>query len=124
MCKENDIALGIACPIISKNLERREVVIYGGAIHLSKDFLQTDNKRKFFGKVTVLNENGWGESQPGTYVTNLSQEHGIIKMDKKLIKEVHIGDILLILPVHSCLTANLYSDLYTLQGEKLSCFQY
>ncbi len=124
VCKENDIALGIACPVISKNLKRHEVVIYGGAIHLSKDFLQTENKIKFFGKVTELNENGWGETQPGTYVANLSQEHGVIKMGKNLINKVDIGDILLILPVHSCLTANLYSDLYTLQGEKLSCFQY
>jgi D-serine deaminase-like pyridoxal phosphate-dependent protein len=123
-CDETDIAFGVVCPVISKNPERCEVVIYGGAIHLSKDFILMDSKIKNYGKVVFLNENGWGESLSETYVKDLSQEHGVIKMDKKFIKKVNIGDILLILPVHSCLTANLYIDLYTLQGEKVTCFQY
>lgn len=124
VCKEKDIALAVACPVISKNLDRNEVVIYGGAIHLSKDYIQIDDHTKSYGRIAFPSKDHWSKSQPKSFVKGLSQEHGIIKMDKTIIENVKVGDILFILPVHSCLTANLYSDLYSLEGVKYSTFQY
>lgn len=34
-CRIEDISVALACPVVAKHAERREVVVYGGAIHLS-----------------------------------------------------------------------------------------
>ncbi|MHA1967188.1 MAG: alanine racemase [Candidatus Hodarchaeales archaeon] len=123
VCEENDIALVVACPVISKNEIRNEVVIYGGAIHLSKDSLIWNGTRSY-GKVTFLKEDGWSKFLDDTNVTSLSQEHGVIKMNNNVFNQISIGDILVIIPIHSCLTANLYTDMYSLNGNKLPSFKY
>ena len=46
----------------------------------------------------------------------MSQEHGIIQADETLFQQAQIGDLLLVLPVHSCLTANLLKRYLTLDG--------
>jgi D-serine deaminase-like pyridoxal phosphate-dependent protein len=122
-CEEKEIALAVVCPVVSKNAKRGEVVIYGGAIHLSKDFLIWNGIR-IYGKVAFLKENGWGEFLDGTNVISLSQEHGVIQMNKKLLDQISIGDILVIIPIHSCLTANLYIDMYSLSGDVIPSFRY
>ena len=38
-------------------------------------------------------------------------------MDKNVFEQVKVGDILAVLPVHSCLTANLMRHYVTLSGE-------
>lgn len=117
-CSINDIALAVACPVISKNKERLEIVIYGGAVHLSKEFLPFQNYPKVFGLVCPFGEKGWGEPFEGTCVVSLSQEHGIIKTNKKVYHQIKLGDVVAILPVHSCLTANLYSFYFAMQTQK------
>ncbi|MCP5102835.1 MAG: alanine racemase [bacterium] len=108
-CKEEDIAAAAACPVIARYPRRNEVVVYGGAVHLSKESITDENGRKIYGLAALPNENsnGWGPSLKETYVSSLSQEHGIIKTTPGFVREVNVGDILMILPVHSCLTANL-----------------
>ncbi|MDZ7614896.1 MAG: hypothetical protein U5K51_15285 [Flavobacteriaceae bacterium] len=44
---------------------------------------------------------------------SLSQEHGIIKVPEHLIDNYKVGDLLYILPVHSCLTADLMKNYFT-----------
>ena len=44
------------------------------------------------------------------YIKKLSQEHGIINAPNKFVSSVKIGDLLYIIPVHSCLTANLMKN--------------
>ncbi len=119
-CTEQDIAVAVACPVVAKHRERNEIVIYGGAVHLSKEFIVDENNTKIFGYVAPLEERGWGAMIPHTYVSALSQEHGIIKTDPKFIDQVHIGDLLAILPVHSCLTVHLLRSYLTLEGEIIS----
>ena len=41
------------------------------------------------------------------FVKSLSQEHGIIKFEDKLPEDILVGDVVGILPIHSCLSANL-----------------
>jgi len=108
-CQEENIAAAVACPVMARYPQRNEIVIYGGAVHLSKDSITGKNNQKIFGLVTLpQNDNQeWGPIIKDTYVSRLTQEHGIIKTDSEFIKQINIGDILMILPVHSCLAANL-----------------
>ena len=108
-CKEEDIAAAVACPVIARYPQRNEIVIYGGAVHLSKDFITVKNDQKIFGLAALPEKDNqeWGPIIKDTYVSALTQEHGIIKTDNQFIKQINVGDILMILPVHSCLAANL-----------------
>jgi D-serine deaminase-like pyridoxal phosphate-dependent protein len=108
-CKEEDIAAAVACPVIARYPQRNEIVIYGGAVHLSKEFITDEKDQKIFGLVALPNADSrrWGPSLKDTYVSTLSQEHGIIKTTADFIGQVRVGDIVMILPIHSCLAANL-----------------
>lgn len=118
-CQENDIAIAIAAPIIAKFSSRQQIVIYGGSVHLSKEFLIFENDTKIYGKIALPNENGWSKTIYNANIINLSQEHGVITVDRNLVDEIQIGDTLFILPVHSCITANLYKHYMTLEGKRL-----
>lgn len=117
VCDETDIALALACPVVAKHPGRNEAVIYGGAVHLSKDFIRDEKGQAIFGYVAPLEATGWGKRIPGARVKALSQEHGIIQAPKNWIRKVSIGDVVAVLPVHSCLTVNLMRKMYTLNGE-------
>jgi len=52
-------------------------------------------------------------------VSGLSQEHGIIHAGRQLMNRTKIGDLIGIIPVHSCLTANLMKGYQTLEGEEV-----
>ncbi len=111
-CQLDDIAVAVACPVVSVYPERNEVIIYCGAVHLSKEFIAADNDFKLFGYVVKLTEDGWSEPIPGAYVSSISQEHGIVKMPEAFILKFKPGYILGVLPIHSCLTADLLKDQY------------
>lgn len=115
-CRAEDIAVAVACPVVAKHAERNEVVIYGGAIHLSKDYLEEDGVRKY-GYVCLPGEQRWGAPVPGAYVRGLSQEHGMVKATPSFFNRVKIGDLLCVLPAHSCLTVQVMKQYLTLDGE-------
>ena len=108
-CSFDDIAVSVACPVAGIYPERNEIVIYGGAIHLSKDFIFFEGE-KVYGKVVLYDGNSWSAPLPETSVVALSQEHGIIRTLSGIISKLRHGDLLGIIPVHSCLTANLLRD--------------
>jgi D-serine deaminase-like pyridoxal phosphate-dependent protein len=119
-CREEDIAVAVACPVVAKHPERHQLVIYGGAVHLSKEFIVEDNVQ-VFGYVARLKDDGWSSRLASAHVSSLSQEHGIINGDDDTISKIEVGDVLVILPVHSCLTVNLMREYQTFDGEKYSC---
>ena len=106
-CNYSQIAVAVACPVVAKHKSRNEIVIYGGAIHLSKEAVFDENNRKVYGLVVKLQNGKWGKPIPNTFISNLSQEHGIIKTTSEIFEQIGIGETIGILPVHSCLTANL-----------------
>lgn len=118
-CTINQIAIALACPVVDINAKRNEIVIYGGAVHLSKEFILNSDNTKNFGLVVKFKNNGWSEPINDTFVCSLSQEHGIIKTTNNFLNKIKIGDIVGILPVHSCLTANLMGSYTTLKNEKI-----
>jgi len=119
-CNLEQIAVAMACPVVGKSIPRNEIVIYGGAIHFSKDFLYKSNGERLYGYIVRMQEHDWSKPIAGAYLANLSQEHGIIKAGKEFVEEVKVGDVLGILPVHSCLTANLMKGYLTLEGEAIN----
>lgn len=123
-CEEEDIALAVGCPVIAKYPQRNELVVYGGGVHLSKDFIVLDDGSKSFGSIALPTDEGWSTSIENAYVSSPSQEHGVIKAGEDFVEKTNVGDILMILPIHSCLTANLYQKLKTLEGQNLSTFNY
>ncbi|MHA1121765.1 MAG: alanine racemase, partial [Candidatus Heimdallarchaeota archaeon] len=120
VCDENDIAVALACPVVAKHEDRNEIVIYGGAIHLSKDFIYREDKTNSYGLVAFPEGKGWSESLKDTFVKSISQEHGTIKTTSKILEKINIGDILYILPIHSCLTSNSMKKYFTLDGNELN----
>ncbi len=113
----SEIGVCMACPVVSVHPDREEIVIYGGSVHLSKDSVETKRERHF-GKAVVLHEKGWSRSPIGT-VVRLSQEHGVIKLSKKAIEEVRVGSLIGVIPVHSCLTADVQSHYLSTSGEQI-----
>lgn len=115
-CRETDLAVAVACPVVAKHPKEDKLVVYGGAVHLSKESIVVEGGRPIFGYVALPDEQGWGPRLAQTYVTSLSQEHGLIKTNPAVINQVNIGDIVIILPVHSCLTVNLMKKYRPLEG--------
>lgn len=114
-CQPEDIAVAVACPVVAKHPSRQTLIIYGGAVHLSKDSL---NNR--FGVIAEKTPAGWGNVIPDTYLTSLSQEHGIVKTTPEFMSQVRVGDLLMVLPIHSCLTVDLLKKYVTTDGEEIT----
>ena len=114
-CKIEDIAIRMVCPVVSIHSDRNEAVIYGGAIHFSKDFIKI-NKNKVFGYVYSSGSDIWSDNKSIGYLKSVSQEHGIVKF-YKIPESLHEGNLLSIIPVHSCLNANLMKKYLTDDGK-------
>jgi len=76
------------------------------------------NGKTIFGKVVHLTETGWSTEESGMYVKSVSQEHGVIHTTNP--DSIKIGDWLGILPVHSCLTADVMKAYITLEGQRIT----
>lgn len=114
-----EIAICLAAPVVSVFPERREIIVHSGWIHQGKDSLTDQNGETHYGLVVKITDKRWSAPIPGGRVRKLSQEHGVIELPEKEIKEFKVGDIIGILPVHACATAFMMGELFTLEGEKI-----
>ena len=121
-CAIGEIAVCMACPVVAIHKDRNEIVVYGGGVHLSKDMIVEQDAmgkdKKCFGKMVTLNENGWDISVKGN-VVRLSQEHGVIKLSNEEIARVKVADVIGVIPIHSCLTADLQGHYLSTAGEQI-----
>jgi D-serine deaminase-like pyridoxal phosphate-dependent protein len=115
VCQLEDVAVAVACPVVAKHPARQTLVVYGGAVHLSKERLDNPDGSAHYGAVALPTPDGW-QVVPDSYAASLSQEHGVIHASPALLNQVNVGDVLIVLPVHSCLTANLLGEYVTLDG--------
>jgi D-serine deaminase-like pyridoxal phosphate-dependent protein len=115
-CSEDQIALAVACPVVAKHRSRSQLVIYGGAVHLSKESVPDDDGSAIYGRIALPAEQGWSRMHKNSALISLSQEHGIVQAEKELFDGTQVGDLLMVVPVHSCLTANLLGKFLTLEG--------
>lgn len=123
-CYMDKIAVAMACPVVSKNDERKEILIYGGGVHFSKEVDTLDDGTPYFGYVVKLNENGWQLPDKKSYIRALSQEHGLIKATDDFYNGIKIGDVVGVLPIHSCMTADCMKKMFTLDGGEIKMMQY
>lgn len=107
VCNDDDIALITLCPVVAKHKSRNQIVIYGGGVHLSKESVTIDGQ-SVFGKLVFFEKNKWIIPSRSYFLTSLSQEHGVFQLDAKMINQIQIGQLIGVLPVHSCLVANLH----------------
>jgi len=116
VCRDDDIAVGVACPVISKHLERKELIVYGGSVHVSRESLSLPSGRLFYGQIARLQENqgAWTAPIPDVHLSSLSQEHGKVTGPEDFVRSVQIGDTLIVLPIHACITASLYAEYHVL----------
>jgi D-serine deaminase-like pyridoxal phosphate-dependent protein len=117
VCSFNDIAVRLVCPVVAKHRLRNEIVIHGGAVHFSKDSITNIDGKEMFGRLIITKD---GEKQmldQMNYLSKLSQEHGILKVAQTQFQNFNVGDLVEIIPVHSCLTANLMGHYLTTEGE-------
>ena len=118
-CTWEDVAVAVACPVIAKHADRQTIILYGGGVHFSKDHLKTADGATHFGAVVQWQGDGWSAPVANTYLASVAQEHGIIKTDAAFFEQVQIGDVLLVLPVHSCMTCDLLKQYQTVEGNML-----
>ena len=121
-CEETDIGIALAVPVVSKQKSKLQLVVHGGGVHLSKDVLNLPSG-PIYGKMVSLTDTGWSFDLGSNYVTSISQEHGIIEVSEKVFEQIDVGDIVAILPVHSCMTADVIGEMQTTEGVKLDHFK-
>ncbi len=127
-CSGDELAVAVACPVVGLYPRRGRVVLHGGAVHLAKERLADRKNRVIYGKTGFLDIQADGSASLGGVVheapvVEISQEHGIIAVEPDrfadLFGDLVIGDLVLVWPVHSCLTCNLFPEYLTLDGEIL-----
>jgi D-serine deaminase-like pyridoxal phosphate-dependent protein len=118
-CQLEDVAVALACPVVSKNAARGQVVVHGGGVHLSKEFIVDRQGRKTYGAIALPAGDGWGPIIESAYVSSISQEHGVINVDRETFERIPLGGLVMVLPVHSCMTADVMGSYVTLSGRDL-----
>ncbi|HWA33426.1 MAG TPA: alanine racemase [Cyclobacteriaceae bacterium] len=116
-CKNEDIAIVMACPVVAVYPERNEIIVHGGGVHFSKDQLKREDGKSVFGEVVRLTDSGWDATPLPIYAKSLSQEHGVLVAPGGEAEKFKVGDVLGILPVHSCLTADAMGEYRTIDGK-------
>ena len=122
-CSPAYVAVAVACPVVALHPQRGTIIVHGGAVHLASDIIEVNGAR-FYGYVAHLNEDGWGDPLADCFVQSISQEHGVLKVSDEALATVNVGDLLAVLPVHSCHTVAANSNYLTLNGDVLpiGCF--
>ena len=112
----------MACPVIGLDPVRGRIILQGGAVHLSKEFLTTA-EGPVFGYLGTVTPEGFGQVLEQAPLTGLSQEHGIVSVAAgswdDLAGGLRTGDLVPVFPVHSCLACDLHPGMTTLAGRPL-----
>lgn len=117
-CTLENIAVALATPVVAIHAAKQEVILHGGGVHLCKDRIEL-NRRNCYGLLAKLSENGWEIPKEENYLQSLSQEHGIAKVSQDFLASLEVGDLVAVLPVHSCMTADSMGNYLTLDGDQL-----
>jgi len=104
-CDIDDVACHVATRIAGIYPDRRLLLIDAGALALSKDLGPT-HKAEFDGGFGLI------RGYPDLKIVRLSQEHGMVSVEDGFDR-FHIGQLLEIVPNHSCLTSALFPEFVT-----------
>ncbi|WP_029036627.1 alanine racemase [Salinimicrobium xinjiangense] len=114
-----EIAICLAVPVVAVHPERQEVIVHSGWVHQGKDSLTDRAGNSHYGLVVQLTNDKWSAPIPGAGVSKISQEHGVLSLPGEIMKQIKVGDLLGILPVHACATAVMMGEIWTTTGERL-----
>jgi len=113
-CNPNDVAVSVKVPF-SQKISNNKAIVHGGAVHFSKDYIE-QNGSKNFGQAFKIHGNNIVPLD-GVILSALSQEHGTLSgYDPEIVDK---DNFISILPIHSCLTVNLFSCYHTTEGEMI-----
>jgi D-serine deaminase-like pyridoxal phosphate-dependent protein len=123
VCGEERLAAAVACPVLALDPAAGRIVLHGGAVHLSKEALPTVSGSRIFGCLGTLTAAGFERVVDEAPLVDLSQEHGIVRIDpaawQRLAAGLRPGDLVPVWPVHACLSCNLHPRMQTLAGTGL-----
>jgi D-serine deaminase-like pyridoxal phosphate-dependent protein len=123
-CTFDQIAAAVFCPVLSVYPERNQILIHGGAVHFSKENLTGFKEYPVYGAVVLPNPDcTWNEPVKDAFLTGLSQEHGLITAPIEFVNTLKPGDMLGIVPVHSCLTVSCMQKFITTGGQQCTILQ-
>ncbi len=116
-CSLKDVAYFLICPIAESNHSPSRVVIHGGAVHFSKDYITVGNTPSFGLAFSRESMSSNLVQTNGHHIRALSQEHGTIPISNQQdFDSLKSRDQVLVCPVHSCLSANLFRNYVTTNG--------
>jgi len=127
-CSEERIAAVVACPVVAVHEERNECILYGGAVHLSAQPEEHPSGGTMYGYGLRLKETGsgaggaaapWDRIDPKAYLRKVSQEHGVLRCGARLIETLRPGDLIAVVPVHSCLAVDLLDEAMDTEGGRI-----
>ncbi len=108
VCKSDEISAVVAAPVVALHPMRNELLVYAGAVHLSKEMALCPQNIPHYGMLVLFDETGkWRFTQTPFYVRRIWQEHGVICLPSEMMGQTKPGSLVGIAPVHSCLTADL-----------------
>lgn len=111
-CNPNDVAVSVKVPF-SQRINNNKAIVHGGAVHFSKDYIEQKGYKNY-GQVFKMEGNDIVPFD-GVMLSGLSQEHGTVSgFDPKIVDK---NNCINILPIHSCLTVNLFKCYHTTEGE-------
>lgn len=116
-CTSDEIALFHLLPVAQSLPEENRAICHGGAVHCSKDYVTDSTGVKNYGQLISFNADESFKILDGMLVS-LSQEHGMLSVGDESTDELS-KEFVCIIPIHSCLTANLYDHYFTTSGETL-----
>lgn len=116
VCSMRDISLCVACPVISKYETRNEVLVLGGSVHLSKEAVE-NSQPPMYGYAVMSPANSDWQIEETNFIRSLSQEHGIVRLDPRTFKQIQIGDLVYVIPAHSCLAVSALGEYLTTDGK-------
>ncbi len=116
-CSPDDCAFSVIATVIASHPERRAAVVDTGALALSKDAgaCHVDADAGFG---MVLDRHG--APRRGVRLTALSQEHGIVAVEREADAAALVpGTRLRIVPNHSCLAAACFDRFAVVRGDRV-----
>ncbi len=118
VCQPEEIAVRLVCPVVGKYPDEGKLILYGGAVHLSKEALHVDGK-PIYGWISQASENGWGLPLQQIPIYSVSQEHSVAMVPGNIFKGNNIGDLVGVVPVHSCLSVSAMGEYLTHDGKRI-----
>ena len=123
-CQPEEIAAVIACPVVAVHPDKKELIIYGGRVHLASDILSTADQKSTYGYLVENNGSTWGSLRKDIYIKKISQEHGVVSGPSAFIESVNVGDIVKIVPAHICTAANMFESYVTTDQKSIPRFRF